>query len=174
MSLAASDWVDGRAGERRRGGREEVELNNVSSLPGPLPHSSQPSAKMKFLPIAPLSRLLSHTRHSLLFHLHPVSHPSHKSHRLLLFRLASPSPLSKPEFYSMEAQCPHLGADLDAADVEDGIITCPWHQYDVSPIRPSLWTELTRASSPRSILRHASSTSQQVSTDKSLSKQEII
>ena len=92
---------------------------------------------MKFLPIAPLSRLLSHTRHSLVFHLHPVTHPAHQSHRLLLFRLASATPLSKPELYAMEATCPHLGAELAEADVEDSVIICPWHQYEVR--RPQIW-----------------------------------
>lgn len=25
--------------------------------------------------------------------------------------------------------CPHLGASLDNADVENGVVTCPWHGY---------------------------------------------
>ncbi|KAL7417253.1 hypothetical protein BDY24DRAFT_412002 [Mrakia frigida] len=88
---------------------------------------------MKFLPVAPLSRLLSHTRHSLLFHRYPPSNPLHESYKLLLFRLASPTPLlpsSKPEYYAMEATCPHLGADLGAAEIEDMVVICPWHQYE--------------------------------------------
>lgn len=68
---------------------------------------------MIFLPIAPLTRLISHTRHSLLFHLHKPTHVAHKTHRLLLFRLSSPGAI--PDYYSMEQKCPHLGADLGSA-----------------------------------------------------------
>jgi len=28
-----------------------------------------------------------------------------------------------------ETTCPHLGGPLDAAPIEDGCITCPWHGY---------------------------------------------
>jgi hypothetical protein len=54
---------------------------------------------MIFLPVAPLSKLLSHTRHSLLFHRYNPTHVLHESHRLLLFRLSSS--LDKPEFCSI-------------------------------------------------------------------------
>ena len=36
----------------------------------------------------------------------------------------------------MEAQCPHLGADLSHAEIEDYeedlVAVCPWHRYDFS------------------------------------------
>ncbi|CDZ96587.1 duf455-domain-containing protein [Phaffia rhodozyma] len=82
-----------------------------------------------FIPVGRLSTFLTHTRYTLLFQRYRPAHPSYKSHKLLLFRLSSLRD-AVPEFYSMEATCPHLGADLGEADVEDTVITCPWHQYD--------------------------------------------
>jgi hypothetical protein len=85
-------------------------------------------AVSRFIPVAPLRSLLSHTRHTLHFHI-PLASPP-QTYRLLLFRLASSN--AAPEFYSMEATCPHLGAELKEADVEDMVVTCPWHQYEFS------------------------------------------
>jgi nitrite reductase/ring-hydroxylating ferredoxin subunit len=38
------------------------------------------------------------------------------------------------QIYAMEAQCPHLGADLSHAEIEDYeddlVAVCPWHRYD--------------------------------------------
>ncbi|KAF8321160.1 DUF455-domain-containing protein [Clavulina sp. PMI_390] len=38
------------------------------------------------------------------------------------------------QMYVMESTCPHLGADLSHADIEEGpesaVAVCPWHKYD--------------------------------------------
>jgi len=42
------------------------------------------------------------------------------------------------QMYAMEATCPHLGADLSHAEIEecegDVVAVCPWHRY-VDPLR---------------------------------------
>lgn len=72
-----------------------------------------------------------------------------KYHSILLFRLAGSSHDTKTQLesaaskvraveelqmYAMEAQCPHLGADLSHAEIEeyeDEVVTvCPWHRYN--------------------------------------------
>ncbi|KJA15924.1 hypothetical protein HYPSUDRAFT_193892 [Hypholoma sublateritium FD-334 SS-4] len=104
---------------------------------------------MELIQISALQDLLSHFR----FHLTLRSEEGHY-HSLILFRLASgketePSlsdkahDASKPEqgasiedrqIYVMEASCPHLGADMSHAEIEEcdmGVIAvCPWHRYD--------------------------------------------
>ncbi|OWZ35820.1 hypothetical protein C349_05036 [Cryptococcus neoformans var. grubii Br795] len=104
----------------------------------------------QFVRIAPLKATFTHTR----FHLalRTVDHPV-VYHRLLLFRinkpdaslggssgsaigqvLTGPSSWRAPELYCMEETCPHLGAPLSHAEIEDiedtRAIVCPWHQYD--------------------------------------------
>jgi len=64
---------------------------------------------------------------------------------LILFRLsdnfAQESKISEPkeieckrQIYAMEATCPHLGADMSHAEIEEcdtGLVAvCPWHRYD--------------------------------------------
>ncbi|ODN95177.1 hypothetical protein L198_04564 [Cryptococcus wingfieldii CBS 7118] len=106
-------------------------------------------ASRQLIRICPLKVTFTHTR----FHLalrtidHPVVY-----HRLLLFRINKPDPsladcgpssleVSKekpiwqaPELFCMEEMCPHLGAPLSHAEIEDmedtRAIVCPWHQYD--------------------------------------------
>jgi len=36
-------------------------------------------------------------------------------------------------FYALDNECPHRGGPLGEGDLEDCIVTCPWHawQYDV-------------------------------------------
>ena len=36
-------------------------------------------------------------------------------------------------YYAIDNMCPHMGAELSGGFVEDGIVTCPWHEwrYDV-------------------------------------------
>jgi hypothetical protein len=72
-------------------------------------------------------------------------------HSLLLFRLSEddggdPTSPQKKQLYVMEASCPHLGADLSHAEIEDleeedhdfeKVIVCPWHRYAVSYKFPS-------------------------------------
>nr|XP_019010243.1 uncharacterized protein I206_04711 [Kwoniella pini CBS 10737]OCF49024.1 hypothetical protein I206_04711 [Kwoniella pini CBS 10737] len=94
-----------------------------------------------FIRICPLQATYSHTR----FHLSlRTIDPPIIYHRLLLFRITKPEesissetigPSWKaPELYCMEETCPHLGAPLSHAEIEDiedtKAIVCPWHQYD--------------------------------------------
>ncbi|WVQ84301.1 hypothetical protein IAT38_006453 [Cryptococcus sp. DSM 104549] len=99
--------------------------------------------------ICPLKATFTHTR----FHLSlRTIDPPVVYHRLLLFRIntpksdlineavtsgevaAGPSKWRAPELYCMEETCPHLGAPLSHAEIEDiedtKAIVCPWHQYD--------------------------------------------
>ncbi|KAK8853153.1 hypothetical protein IAR55_003854 [Kwoniella newhampshirensis] len=97
-----------------------------------------------FVRICPLKATLSHTR----FHLSlRTIDPPVIYHRLLLFRINKPDssvvdeehqtagPSWKaPELYCMEETCPHLGAPMSHAEIQDiedaKAIVCPWHQYD--------------------------------------------
>lgn len=50
------------------------------------------------------------------------------------------------QLYAMEAACPHLGADLSLADIEEycgedgeepsAVVVCPWHRQALSSLRP--------------------------------------
>lgn len=46
--------------------------------------------------------------------------------------LAYTSTSKKPALYAMESECPHLGADLSHAEIEDSgddvVAVCPWHR----------------------------------------------
>ena len=91
-----------------------------------------------------MKKTLSHTRFRL--SIRTVDAPT-VYHRLLLFRVNKPTQIEvsedgsseasmwkAPELYCMEETCPHLGAPLSHAeleDIEDSMaIVCPWHQYD--------------------------------------------
>jgi phenylpropionate dioxygenase-like ring-hydroxylating dioxygenase large terminal subunit len=91
-----------------------------------------------------LKKTFSHTRFRL--SIRTVDAPT-VYHRLLLFRVnkatqtdgsdaeaADAVTWKAPELYCMEETCPHLGAPLSHAeleDIEDSMaIVCPWHQYD--------------------------------------------
>jgi hypothetical protein len=64
-------------------------------------------------------------------------------HQLILFRLANGDALltrqeddqssEGEQMYAMEAACPHLGADMSHAEIEEcetGLVAvCPWHRY---------------------------------------------
>ncbi|KAL5501227.1 hypothetical protein ACEPAH_9614 [Sanghuangporus vaninii] len=89
---------------------------------------------MDFIEIAPVSKVLSHTRYLLTLR---SSEGVYRS--LLLFRLATGSvandaSLISEQLYVMESACPHLGADMSHADIEEcdaGVVAvCPWHRYD--------------------------------------------
>lgn len=93
------------------------------------------------LRIAPLKQLLSHFRFLL-----TLRSEEGKYHSLILFRLApdvrtelnlkgSSSPILNAvnqQLYAMEATCPHLGAEMSHADIEeleDSVVAvCPWHR----------------------------------------------
>ncbi|OCH92369.1 DUF455-domain-containing protein [Obba rivulosa] len=96
--------------------------------------------------LATLDRLLSHFRF-----LVTLRSRQGEYHSLILFRLtpeqtdqnvlpeettneASASRRHVHQLYAMEASCPHLGADMSHADIEEcetGIVAvCPWHRYD--------------------------------------------
>ncbi|KAK0565697.1 hypothetical protein OC861_003644 [Tilletia horrida] len=64
-------------------------------------------------------------------------------HSLLIFTFPSDKERNdgKTKYYCMEATCPHLGAPLENAsiedvededEIEDAVIVCPWHEYDFS------------------------------------------
>jgi hypothetical protein len=90
--------------------------------------------------IGPYSRTLTHTRFSLTLRSEEGGY-----HSLILFRLSPASPhepeiandMAYKRLYAMEAACPHLGADLSLADIEEycgedgeeqsAVVVCPWH-----------------------------------------------
>ncbi|KAH7100325.1 DUF455-domain-containing protein [Auriculariales sp. MPI-PUGE-AT-0066] len=85
--------------------------------------------------IGPLSDFLSHTRFLLTLR-HNLDQSLYKS--LILFRLSDESN-GTGQIYCMESACPHLGADLSHADIEEItddhdqsslVAVCPWHRYD--------------------------------------------
>ncbi|EMD31563.1 hypothetical protein CERSUDRAFT_144877 [Gelatoporia subvermispora B] len=96
-----------------------------------------------FLLLATLDRLLSHFRF-----LVTLRSREGEYHPLILFRLTPDQGQGNPpcehapdlpgtarhQLYAMEANCPHLGADMSHADIEEcetGIVAvCPWHRYD--------------------------------------------
>ncbi|KAF5376496.1 hypothetical protein D9615_008665 [Tricholomella constricta] len=102
---------------------------------------------MEPIMIAPFTSLLSHSRFFLTLRSQEGTY-----HSLILFRLTPESLVSakdgstytegvsngtNPMFnqiYVMESSCPHLGADLSHADIEECessiIAVCPWHRYD--------------------------------------------
>ncbi|KAF9077822.1 hypothetical protein BDP27DRAFT_1311720 [Rhodocollybia butyracea] len=101
---------------------------------------------MNQIHISPLQSILSHFR----FLLTLRSEPEGTYHSLIIFRL-SPSTSStsdlkdenedrnlsgnKHQIYVMEATCPHLGAEMSHADIEEYddssvVAVCPWHRYD--------------------------------------------
>ena len=104
--------------------------------------------------LASLSQLLTHTRFFV-----TLRSPDGAYHSLILFRLASESepwssdsnlesaaacgskqdgtPSKSRQIYVMEASCPHLGADMSHADIEEYgdededpsiVAVCPWHR----------------------------------------------
>ncbi|KAJ7573648.1 hypothetical protein C8J56DRAFT_1065788 [Mycena floridula] len=91
------------------------------------------------LKIASFQRLLTHFRFLL-----TLRSDEGKYHSLILFRLSPDGPrpggaAAQPgaiaqQLYAMEAQCPHLGADMSHADIEEVdsslVAVCPWHRYD--------------------------------------------
>lgn len=94
------------------------------------------------LRIAPFRNLLTHFRYLLTLRSQEGTYRS-----LILFRLApniniptGNGDAESQQLYIMEANCPHLGADMSHADIEEvpdsvapesGIVAvCPWHRYD--------------------------------------------
>ncbi|KIJ62399.1 hypothetical protein HYDPIDRAFT_51764, partial [Hydnomerulius pinastri MD-312] len=92
--------------------------------------------------ISPYQDLLSHSRFLL-----NLRSQEGRYHSLILFRLSSsytsavcsegndaPAHRSSHQLYAMESTCPHLGADMSHAEIEecdDSIVAvCPWHRYD--------------------------------------------
>ncbi|KAJ6516851.1 hypothetical protein C8R47DRAFT_1313203 [Mycena vitilis] len=96
---------------------------------------------MKFLQISPFKHLLTHSRFML-----TLRSDQGKYHSLILFRLSAGSDtiwdkgqkpgemLENRQIYVMEATCPHLGADMSHAEIEEfedtTVAVCPWHRYD--------------------------------------------
>ncbi|XP_006456580.1 hypothetical protein AGABI2DRAFT_188477 [Agaricus bisporus var. bisporus H97] len=110
---------------------------------------------VELLEIAPLDQLFSHFRYQLTLRSTEGNYRS-----LILFRLSTSQDVpnydqergeeetqlekeSDPsarlntngrQLYAMEATCPHLGAELSHAEIEDCgdsvVAVCPWHRYD--------------------------------------------
>ena len=85
--------------------------------------------------ISAFDKLLSHTRFMMTIRSQEGSY-----HGLILFRLTtSGSDEDKyKQIYIRESSCPHLGADMSHADIEEYedsfVAVCPWHRK-VRPLR---------------------------------------
>lgn len=91
--------------------------------------------------VSPFDKLLSHFRFLLTLRSQEGIY-----HSLILFRLSSSTEVDisdggvngsgaladTRQLYAMEAQCPHLGADISHAEIEECdnsmILVCPWHR----------------------------------------------
>ncbi|KAI0263573.1 hypothetical protein BC834DRAFT_971259 [Gloeopeniophorella convolvens] len=95
-------------------------------------------ANSQFLDIGPYTHLFTHFRYFL-----SLRSEEGKYHSLILFRLSESNDTAVPpdtrednvnQLYAMESACPHLGADLSHADIEEydgsAVAVCPWHGYD--------------------------------------------
>jgi len=98
---------------------------------------------LNFMLVSPLESLRSHLRFLL-----TLRSREGKYHPLILFRLSpgsvkesvhqedsqKPDGVDYGQIYVMEANCPHLGADMSHAEIEEcdtGVVAvCPWHRYD--------------------------------------------
>ncbi|CDO69732.1 hypothetical protein BN946_scf184697.g4 [Trametes cinnabarina] len=112
-----------------------------------MPENESPSALSdatgkEWLQVSPLDKLKTHSRFFLTLRSQESAY-----HSLILFRL-TPSELPesgvdgdfvssqrlRDQIYVMEANCPHLGADMSHAEIEEcdtGVVAvCPWHRYD--------------------------------------------
>ncbi|KAI1782602.1 DUF455-domain-containing protein [Ganoderma leucocontextum] len=100
------------------------------------------TGRQDWLRISPLESLATHSRFFLTLRSQEGDY-----HPLILFRLspgqlpesgqdeASHSPQNlRDQIYVMEATCPHMGADMSHAEIEEcdtGVVAvCPWHRYD--------------------------------------------
>ncbi|KAI0824449.1 DUF455-domain-containing protein [Trametes gibbosa] len=98
-------------------------------------------ARDEYLRVSLLTKLASHSRFFLTLRSQEGTY-----HSLILFRLTpgqlpengideGDTPLNvRDQIYVMEANCPHLGADMSHAEIEEcdtGLVAvCPWHRYD--------------------------------------------
>lgn len=89
--------------------------------------------------IAQFQKLLSHSRFLI-----TLRSSEGVYHNLILFRLSTDdekhvhggaeqtTSTQRAQLYAMEAQCPHLGADISHADIEECedslVLVCPWHR----------------------------------------------
>ncbi|KAG8934720.1 hypothetical protein FRC02_009423 [Tulasnella sp. 418] len=93
-------------------------------------HSHSHGESDNYTCIGPLSSILTHFRY--LTTLRSSSRTA-EYHSIVIFRLSAPSDASLL-VYAMESTCPHLGADMSHADIEesglDVVAVCPWHRYD--------------------------------------------
>ncbi|KAI0354431.1 DUF455-domain-containing protein [Trametes cingulata] len=110
--------------------------------------SSSSSSSAEWLKISPLAKLATHSRFFL-----TLRSQEGEYHSLILFRLtpgqlpdngvevatnaeheSSTTQGLRDQIYVMEANCPHLGADMSHAEIEEcdtGVVAvCPWHRYD--------------------------------------------
>ena len=47
------------------------------------------------------------------------------------------------EYFAIDDVCPHMGASLAGGEVEDGIVTCPWHAWRFR-LRDGVWADNPR------------------------------
>ena len=114
------------------------------SKPPPMHRSNLDAYRDPTTRIAPFTSLLSHSRFFLTLRSQEGTY-----HSLILFRLTpesgengetSQQHFSQPagtnpahhQIYVMESSCPHLGADLSHAEIEECettvVAVCPWHR----------------------------------------------
>jgi nitrite reductase (NADH) small subunit len=39
---------------------------------------------------------------------------------------------TRDDYYAIDDLCPHMGASLGAGEVQDGVVSCPWHAWRFS------------------------------------------
>ncbi|KAF4582704.1 hypothetical protein EYR40_002628 [Pleurotus pulmonarius] len=86
-----------------------------------------------FIEICPLPHILTHFRFFI-----TLRSIEGKYHSLILFRLSPASgddaQRDNNQIYVMESTCPHLGAEMSHAEIEECetsvVAVCPWHGYD--------------------------------------------
>jgi nitrite reductase (NADH) small subunit/3-phenylpropionate/trans-cinnamate dioxygenase ferredoxin subunit len=47
------------------------------------------------------------------------------------------------EYFAIDDVCPHMGASLAGGEVENGIVTCPWHAWRFR-LRDGVWADNPR------------------------------
>jgi|SRR5262245_34312185 len=47
------------------------------------------------------------------------------------------------QFFAIDDVCPHMGASLAGGEVEEGIVTCPWHAWRFR-IADGVWADNPR------------------------------
>ena len=48
--------------------------------------------------------------------------------------------LSAGQYHAIDDLCPHMGASLGSGEVENGVVTCPWHAWRFK-VCDGTWTD---------------------------------